>query len=257
MNDSQAKERALRIGQSNKVLIYRFITKHTIEEKIYNRQVFKTFLANKILLCPDQRSFFKNNELRELFAIPPKPEDLNTVETCPLPQKRKRENIVLKSLLDSEGIKAYNEEKAIGGVDCAGYREINRMKTHAYELAQIAKNNLINSIRNNQTIDNRRLFEIQYRDIKIGNGKARDIIAKKRKAIVKDTTEKPRVEESIVNDLHEFFIQKGGKAQSSEIIEHISKELCPFDNMLVKEVLHQLAKRKNGMWVLRSEFITE
>ena len=48
MNDSQAKERALRIGQKETLVIYRFITRHTIEEKIYNRQIFKLFLANKV-----------------------------------------------------------------------------------------------------------------------------------------------------------------------------------------------------------------
>lgn len=49
MNDTQAKERALRIGQTSEVIIYRFITKHTIEEKIYQRQIFKTYLANRVL----------------------------------------------------------------------------------------------------------------------------------------------------------------------------------------------------------------
>jgi DNA excision repair protein ERCC-6 len=48
MNDTQAKERALRIGQTKEVVIYRFITKNTIEEKIYQRQIFKTYLANRV-----------------------------------------------------------------------------------------------------------------------------------------------------------------------------------------------------------------
>lgn len=48
MNDSQAKERALRIGQTTNLIIYRFITKGTIEEKIYNRQIFKTMIAEKV-----------------------------------------------------------------------------------------------------------------------------------------------------------------------------------------------------------------
>ena len=48
MNDCQAKERALRIGQKTNLIIYRFITKGTIEEKIYNRQIFKTMIAEKV-----------------------------------------------------------------------------------------------------------------------------------------------------------------------------------------------------------------
>lgn len=37
MNDSQAKERALRIGQKRKVEIYRLISRDSVEEKIYYR----------------------------------------------------------------------------------------------------------------------------------------------------------------------------------------------------------------------------
>jgi hypothetical protein len=37
--DSQARERAWRIGQGRPVTIYRLITSGTIEEKVYHRQV--------------------------------------------------------------------------------------------------------------------------------------------------------------------------------------------------------------------------
>ncbi len=47
-NDSQARERAWRIGQSREVVIYRLITSGTIEEKIYHRQIYKSFLTNKV-----------------------------------------------------------------------------------------------------------------------------------------------------------------------------------------------------------------
>ena len=48
--------------------IYRLLTAGTIEEKIYHRQIFKTFLTNKILKDPRQRRFFKTNDLHELFV---------------------------------------------------------------------------------------------------------------------------------------------------------------------------------------------
>lgn len=47
-NDSQARERAWRIGQKKDVTIYRLITSGTIEEKIYHRQIFKQYLTNKV-----------------------------------------------------------------------------------------------------------------------------------------------------------------------------------------------------------------
>lgn len=39
--DSQAVDRAFRIGQVKDVVVYRLITCGTIEEKIYRRQIFK------------------------------------------------------------------------------------------------------------------------------------------------------------------------------------------------------------------------
>ena len=45
--DSQAVDRAYRIGQTENVVIYRLITCGTVEEKIYRRQVFKDFLIRQ------------------------------------------------------------------------------------------------------------------------------------------------------------------------------------------------------------------
>ncbi|XP_065352951.1 DNA excision repair protein ERCC-6-like [Cloeon dipterum] len=67
--DTQARERAWRIGQKSQVTVYRLITSGTIEEKIYHRQVFKQFLTNKVLKNPKQRRFFKSNDLFELFTL--------------------------------------------------------------------------------------------------------------------------------------------------------------------------------------------
>lgn len=67
--DMQARERAWRLGQKKDITIYRLMTAGTIEEKIYHRQIFKTFLTNKILKDPKQRRFFKLNDLHDLFSL--------------------------------------------------------------------------------------------------------------------------------------------------------------------------------------------
>lgn len=67
--DTQARERAWRIGQKQSVTVYRLITAGTIEEKMYHRQIFKQFLTNKVLKDPRQRRFFKSNDLFELFTL--------------------------------------------------------------------------------------------------------------------------------------------------------------------------------------------
>lgn len=66
---SQARERAWRIGQKKDVTIYRLITRGSIEEKIYHRQIYKHFLTNKILKNPQQKRFFKARDMKDLFTL--------------------------------------------------------------------------------------------------------------------------------------------------------------------------------------------
>lgn len=68
-NDIQARERAWRFGQKNAVTVYRLITAGTIEEKIYQRQIFKTAISNQILQDPRQRRLFSQKDLRDLFTL--------------------------------------------------------------------------------------------------------------------------------------------------------------------------------------------
>ncbi|XP_047517761.1 DNA excision repair protein ERCC-6-like [Pieris napi] len=71
--DNQAKERAWRIGQERDVTVYRLLSAGTIEEKIYQRQIFKNFLSNRILIDPNQKNVLTTSTLQGLFTL----EDLN------------------------------------------------------------------------------------------------------------------------------------------------------------------------------------
>jgi DNA excision repair protein ERCC-6 len=67
--DAQARERAWRFGQKRDVTVYRLITAGTIEEKIYQRQIFKTALSNQVLQDPKQRRLFSQKDLKDLFTL--------------------------------------------------------------------------------------------------------------------------------------------------------------------------------------------
>ena len=67
--DVQARERAWRLGQKRDVTIFRLITRGTIEEKIYQRQIFKILLSNRILDNPQQKAFFSKSDIRDLFEL--------------------------------------------------------------------------------------------------------------------------------------------------------------------------------------------
>lgn len=79
--DTQARERAWRIGQERNVTIYRLISAGTIEEKIYQRQVWKQLLSNKILVDPKTQRFFKSSDLHDLFSLHEQTEE-NQIETA-------------------------------------------------------------------------------------------------------------------------------------------------------------------------------
>ncbi|XP_066151496.1 DNA excision repair protein ERCC-6-like [Euwallacea fornicatus] len=72
--DSQARERAWRIGQRKSVIVYRLLCAGTVEEKIYQRQVWKQLLSNKVLIDPATNKFFKSSDLFDLFSLPDSPE---------------------------------------------------------------------------------------------------------------------------------------------------------------------------------------
>ncbi|XP_022155595.1 protein CHROMATIN REMODELING 8-like isoform X2 [Momordica charantia] len=76
--DMQARERAWRIGQQRDVTVYRLITRGTIEEKVYHRQIYKHFLTNKILKNPQQKRFFKARDMKDLFTLYEDGEDRST-----------------------------------------------------------------------------------------------------------------------------------------------------------------------------------
>eukprot|EP00173_Palmaria_palmata_P003834 Plantae.Rhodophyta-Palmaria_palmata.ctg4215.p1 GENE.Plantae.Rhodophyta-Palmaria_palmata.ctg4215~~Plantae.Rhodophyta-Palmaria_palmata.ctg4215.p1 ORF type:complete len:480 (+),score=106.60 Plantae.Rhodophyta-Palmaria_palmata.ctg4215:104-1441(+) len=67
--DFQARERAWRVGQTKSVVIYRLVTAGTIEEKILQRQFWKSLLASKVLTDARQRRIFKRKDMKDLFTL--------------------------------------------------------------------------------------------------------------------------------------------------------------------------------------------
>mmetsp|Transcript_11137 Transcript_11137/g.16421 ORF Transcript_11137/g.16421 Transcript_11137/m.16421 type:complete len:1104 (-) Transcript_11137:766-4077(-) len=67
--DRQALARCWRHGQKREVVVYRLMTRGTIEEKMYHRQIHKLFLSNKILTDPRQKRFISSHQLKDLFTL--------------------------------------------------------------------------------------------------------------------------------------------------------------------------------------------
>lgn len=65
--DNQAKERIYRYGQASDVEIYRLICKNTLEEAIYQKQIYKDCLSKKILSNPG--TAFAKEYFSDIFSF--------------------------------------------------------------------------------------------------------------------------------------------------------------------------------------------
>ena len=69
--DSQAMDRAYRIGQTRDVVVYRFITCASIEDKMLARQVFKEGIIHQTMKRKWSTPYFEAAQLRELVQLSP------------------------------------------------------------------------------------------------------------------------------------------------------------------------------------------
>eukprot|EP00210_Caulerpa_lentillifera_P008211 g7840.t1 len=113
--DVQAKERAWRIGQSRQVTVYRLLTVGTIEEKIYQRQIFKQSLKDKVLSKNSQKRVFSSKTIRDLFTLDEEKINAQT-ETEKLlkdaTSSTKQDDEILESVL-GDGVKTILDQRIV------------------------------------------------------------------------------------------------------------------------------------------------
>ncbi|KAJ3681479.1 hypothetical protein LUZ60_015968 [Juncus effusus] len=111
--DNQSVDRAYRIGQTKDVIVYRLMTCGTIEEKIYQRQVFKGGLFKTATEQKEQTRYFSRRDIEELFRIPEQGFDISTTQRQ-LQEEHDRQ-IILDEYLANH-IKYLEKQDIIGGV---------------------------------------------------------------------------------------------------------------------------------------------
>ncbi|KAK3028132.1 hypothetical protein RJ639_038993 [Escallonia herrerae] len=118
VENDQARERAWRIGQTKDVIVFRLITRGTIEEKVYHRQIYKHFLTNKILKNPQQRRFFKSRDMKDLFTLSDD-QDGGSTETSNIFSQLSEDVNVIGTLKDNLGKQKPSEATEQNAVNAA------------------------------------------------------------------------------------------------------------------------------------------
>jgi DNA excision repair protein ERCC-6 len=177
--DMQARERAWRLGQKRDVTIFRLMTKGTIEEKIYHRQIFKQFLTNKITKNPHQREGFQLGDLYDLFSLTE--EDDNELETTRLFKDAEvtyQEEEEPKSKKDSAGKNIKSESPQVEDINTVqGVANIEEFKNSSEEAKEsqnaeqrimhgiFARSGVHSALEHDHIVDGRRAVRADAKDI--------------------------------------------------------------------------------------------
>ncbi|EKE41477.1 hypothetical protein ENUP19_0213G0009 [Entamoeba nuttalli] len=233
--DSQAKERTLRIGQDRDVIIYRLICSGTIEEHIYQKQMAKEILSDKILCNEEEktRKQFKKQFIREFFQlIDEKQKEVYEIEG----EKEEKEEVTTNDKKSTESDlmnNIYNKNEN-------GINQIIEEKSKG--LTDIEKRL---TDEETQKIAERAIHQLKME-------KKREMMTEKKSGdINKSNLEK----KSIAERLADFIESKNGKGVSTnEVIDKFADDVKGNNECRIfKEILKKMCKfnPKLRMWIPR------
>eukprot|EP01129_Flabellula_baltica_P010184 TRINITY_DN4279_c0_g1_i3.p1 TRINITY_DN4279_c0_g1~~TRINITY_DN4279_c0_g1_i3.p1 ORF type:complete len:406 (+),score=87.75 TRINITY_DN4279_c0_g1_i3:1487-2704(+) len=283
--DLQARERSWRIGQEKNVTIYRLLTSGTIEDKIYQKQLYKQFLTSKILSDPKQtKSFFKAKGLKDLFTL--KETDDNQTqklfyEIANVDNKGEHEDEttddedhILRGIMGNNTF--LNHEKMVqheGSTNKNSDENLIQLKQHALSNARMAAEKLRESRKDVQKTPistptftgkrgkagkKRRFGNISnHLDVPIR------VISKKRRVSLDDELlqsknlkrKKYSNPDLLIKSIRNFLEKCGGSASSEQIIQKFENKITSEQNLLLKQMLKEIATCKKGTWTLKNDFV--
>ncbi|KAJ8905734.1 hypothetical protein NDN08_002239 [Rhodosorus marinus] len=281
-NDLQARERSWRIGQKREVIIYRLVTRGTIEEKIYHRQIYKQFLSNKVLNDPKQRRFFKAKDMNDLFTyheeyeggtetgdifagvdveevkqrgddVKPEPTyEAEIVEDDDEPERQKKGDAsILQNLFESEGLHStINHDHILQ----AGETSVD-MQVIEHEATRIARE-AARALRESRRERLQQSVAVPTwtgrsgdagrptfgRRVGSGGGRASKILDKIKERNTGAPRQQMDANVELIGKIRDFLTSKGGSAATIDLVNHF-KDTVPGKQMVTfKELLKRVAR---------------
>ena len=205
------------------MIIYRLICKGTIEEKIYERQIFKILLSSRILQNARQKALINRGSLQELFELGDQDEDHDLPQDGDLLSKGGGYHAPEESAFskDYRLLQALFEGKSVAGV-----------YDHNFLEAQI-----VSSITNNA--------EAQAAKVIVEKAKSR-LVTSFAGESCRESEERSSIQYSILQRLEAIFVGRRALASQEVLLNFgdISAENAP----IFREMLRKVARFRNGMW---------
>lgn len=278
--DAQARERAWRFGQSREVTVYRLITAGTVEEKIYQRQIFKTALTNSVLQDPRQRRLFSQRDLNDLFTLKADSGSLRgggdgLTETGEATRGvgvfgPDDDTPVDTSKDDEETLRKVMKSKGLAGIFDHGFVEQEpmrkswtqrEMEEQAREAARKAVSALQQSVRMDRA-DSQTIKDTRFASSRTFSGShthsSSSLLAtlRRRQTEVESCgqsappTEEGKTHAQTLLQIREFVVRRA--PSTDEVLEQF-EGTAGFDLTVFRQLLKSVARVENGRWHLKEE----
>lgn len=201
----QARERVWRLGQTKAVQVFRLITKGTIEEKIYRRQIFKTMVTNRILRDPRRLRLFNRSELHGLFSLDDEEGNNEEIDN----DSTKTNDPVFNLLLEATGAKDIDVPFSQKGLLI---KEAEKIANRSLKMLEESKSNSVAG----SILDNLRR--------------------------IKSTSEECSPH-PFAYQLRSFLLERGGSAETDEILSHFESKVSKKEKYIFKNFLLKIAEK--------------
>lgn len=267
--DAQARERAWRFGQEREVTIYRLISAGTVEEKIYQRQIFKTALSNRVLQDPRQRRLFSQKDLKDLFTLKADSGSIEAgadglTETTELTkgegyvdpdsntggEDHRDDGETMRKVLKSKGLAGvFDHDVVENNSDKNKKGSVREMEAKAKQIAREALHALEESVSGHDAFEP----ESRFGGASAQSSSLLTSIAK-RNADIKNATAPSSIGDTkqyteLLKELRTFV--RSNVPTTNEILDEFSSRVSNFDAAVFRRLLKSAAFLEHGRWRLK------